>query len=220
MTKRPASVGFNLSKPVSGNSNSIRCFVPDRPSPIMKHLLTPSAALAAFLWSCSSLTVNAAPVYEPAYVNGHTVTISVKDPHPGKPAAQAQNVYFEVIYPIGWRSLTTSIPQCNSCDHGGDGEDFFDYHDHVFSGEPSQPGKGEYGPLWRLNFVLPVYNGNPVHDTAVSKAYAKFLPATSAQAVFALLAATLPDGSRLADLVAVDYVFLAAIVSPNAGGRN
>ena len=66
-----------------------------------------------------------------------------------------------------------------------------------------------------MNFVMPAYNGDPVHDAAVSKAYAKFLPAKSAQAVFALLAATLPDGSRVADLVAVDYVFLAAIVSPN-----
>ncbi|MEO5961442.1 MAG: hypothetical protein ABIR80_20215 [Opitutaceae bacterium] len=183
----------------------------------MKLPLTPSAALAALLLSCSSLTVNAAPpVYEPAYVNGRAVTISIQDPHPGKPAAQAQNVYFEVIYPVGWKSLTASVPICNPCDHGGDGDDFFDYHDHVFSGEPSQPGKGEYGPLWRLNFVLPSYNNDPVHDAAVSQAYAKFLPAKSAQAVFAMLAAKLPDGSPIAELVAVDYVFLAAIVSSKA----
>ena len=156
------------------------------------------------------------PIHEPAYVNGHTVIISVKDPVPGAVARQAQNVYFEVIYPIGWEDLTDSVPQCNPCDHVGDGDDFFDYHDHVFAGEPSAPGQGDYGPLWRLSFVVPAYNGDAAHDAAVGEAYAAFLPVTSADAVQALLAATLPDGSPIAEWFDVDYVFLAAIVDAHA----
>lgn len=172
---------------------------------------------ALLLWSGSTSPATAAPAYEPAYANGHTVLISVKDPLPGKVARQAQNKYYEVIYPIGWQSLTTSVPQCNPCDHGGDGDDFFDYHDHVFSADPFNAGGGAYGPLWRLNFVIPAITGNAQHDAAVVTLYASYLPTTSAQAVKALLAARLStDGSPIAELIDVDYVFLAAIVNANA----
>ena len=174
------------------------------------------ALAALLLWSSSSISATAGPAYEPAYANGHTVIISVKDPFPGKVARQAQNQYYEVIYPIGWQSLTTSVPQCNPCDHVGDGDDFFDYHDHVFAAEPSNTGRGAYGPLWRLNLVVPVLTGNIQHDAAVATLYAAHLPTTSAQAVKALLAVTLADGSPIAELIDVDYVFLAAIVNPNA----
>lgn len=182
----------------------------------MKTILHSSLAFVALIFWASPATTKAGPAYEPAYVNGHTVIISVKDPMPGKVARRAQNKYFEVIYPIGWQMLTTSIPQCNPCDHGGDGDDFFDYHDHVFSGEPSSPGGGVYGPLWRLNFVIPVVTGNAQVDAAIATRYASFLPTTSAQAVNSLLAATLTDGTHIAELIDVDYVFLAAIVNPNA----
>ena len=169
-----------------------------------------------FLSSAASTSVLAGPAYEPAYANGRTVIISVKDPMPGKIARQAQNQYYEVIYPIGWQSLTASVPQCNPCDHGGDGDDFFDYHDHVFGADPFNTGGGAYGPLWRLNFVIPAVTGNLVHDAAVATMYASFLPTTSASAVKTLLAASLADGSPIAELIDVDYVFLAAIVNPNA----
>ena len=184
----------------------------------MKNTITKSViAIAALLfWSGASMCVFAAPIYEPAFVNGHTVIISAKDPFPGTVPRQAQNQYYEVIYPIGWQTLTTSVPQCNPCDHGGDGDDFFDYHDHVFAAEPSSTGKGAYGPLWRLNLVVPVFNGDLQHDAAVATLYAARLPTTSAAAVKALLAATLADGSPIAELIDVDYVFLAAIVSSSA----
>lgn len=171
---------------------------------------------ALVCWSGSSSRAIAGPAYEPAYANGRTVIISVKDPVPGKVARQAQNKYYEVIYPPGFASLTTSVPQCNPCDHAGDGDDFTDYHDHVFSAEPSNPGRGAYGPLWRLNLVVPVLTGEAPHDAAVATLYASRLPVTSAQAVAALLAATLADGSPIAELIDIDYVFLAAIVNPNA----
>ena len=159
----------------------------------------------------------AAPLYEHGYANDHLVTISVQDPHHGKVPRTAQNTYFEVSYPTGWRSLTTAVPICNPCDHGGDGDSLDDYHDHVFSAEPSAPGKGAYGPLWALTLVLPNYTGNTAQDAAISAAYAKFLPTTSSQKVLALLAATLPGtNTPLAVRVDIDYVFLAAIVNPNA----
>ncbi len=157
------------------------------------------------------------PVYEPAYVNGKTVIISVKDPQLGKVPTEAQNDYFEVIYPNGWEALLfPHVPQCNPCEHGGDGDDFYDYHDHVFGGQPGT-GRGAYGALWQLSFVLPLdKTGDPMHDAAVSVAYASHLPVTSAEAVQKLLTATVPDGSPIAERVLVDYHFLAAIVSPKA----
>jgi hypothetical protein len=166
----------------------------------------------------ASSVVAAPPHHELGYVNGRVVTISIKDPHPGKVARSAQNTYFEVSYPIGFQSLTPSVPQCNPCDHVGDGESFDDYHDHVFSAEPSQPEKGGYGPLWSLSLVMPNYTANPAHHAAISAEYAKFLPVRSAQEVTALLAAKLPNTEvPLAVRVDLDYVFLAAIVNANAG---
>ncbi len=184
----------------------------------MKSIISRSiiALTTILLWCASSIRATAGPAYEPAYANGHTVIISAKDPFPGKVARRAQNQYYEVIYPIGWQSLTTSVPQCNPCDHAGDGDDFFDYHDHVFAGEPSNPGRGAYGPLWRLNLVVPAVTGDAQHDAAVAVMYAMHLPTTSSGAVKALLAAKLADGSPIAELIDVDYVFLAAIVNPNA----
>src|SRR5688572_281912 len=171
--------------------------------------LASSTLIVSLLTFAGVSSVVAAPHHEHGYVNDRLVTISVIDPHPGKVAKSAQNTYFEVSYPIGWQSLTSSIPLCNPCDHGGDGDTLDDYHDHVFSAEPSQPGKGGYGPLWSLSLVLPNYTGDPVQDAAVSVAYAKFLPTTSSQKVIALLAATLPGtNTPLAVRVDIDYVFL------------
>jgi hypothetical protein len=160
--------------------------------------------------------------FEPAFANGHLVTISVKDPFPGTVARAAQGDYFEVIYPLGWSALTQSVPQCNPCDHGGDGDDMHDYHDHVFGGEPSQPGAGAYKPIWRLSLVVPAYIVYPKteqdlqHNAAVSAAYAKWLPIKSADAVRQLLAAKLGNGVPIAELLETDYVFQAAFVSANA----
>jgi hypothetical protein len=174
------------------------------------------ASLVIVVGSISSL-VGAPPHHEHAYVNGRIVTISVQDPHPGQVAKSAQNTYYEVSYPEGWNALTSSVPQCNPCDHVGDGDSPDDYHDHVFSAEPSQPEKGGYGPLWSLSLVLPNSTGNPTENAAIAAAYAKFLPTTSAQQVVALLAAKLPNTSiPLAVRVDIDYVFLAAIVNSNA----
>lgn len=183
----------------------------------MSSLATTTLVLTALLcWGSRPADVLAGPpLYEPAYVNGRTVTISVQAP-PGKVAHKALGVYFEVIYPIGWEFLTDSTPLCNPCDHGGDGLDFYDYHDHVFSGEPGNPKDGTYRPLWQLSFVVPAYTGNTDHDLAVSVAYAAYLPVKSAAQVKGLLEATLDDGSPIANWSVVDVFFLAAIVNDKA----
>jgi hypothetical protein len=178
-----------------------------------------AALVATFTVTAHTDLLADAPHHEHGYANGHVITISVKDPIPGRVAAAAQNNYYEVFYPIGWPELTESIPQCNPCDHLGDGDDFSDYHDHVFAGEPSAPRKGTYGPLWRLNLVMPAYTGETEHDLAVSAAYAAFLPITSEGAALALLEATMEDGSPIAVMESIDYVFLAAIVSSSASGH-
>jgi hypothetical protein len=155
------------------------------------------------------------PAYEHAYAEGRIVTISIQDPHPGQSAQKAHGIYFEVIYPIGWELLTESVPQCNPCDHLGDGEDYFDYHDHVFSAAPSSPAKG-YRPLWQLNIIVPAYSDDLAHNLAVSEAYASYLPLTSAADVAELLEATLGDGTPIALRLEEDYVFRATIVNENA----
>ena len=172
-------------------------------------------AMLALLLSPGTAADAAPHLYEEAYVNGHTVTISAKDPFPGKPSREALSDYFEVIYPIGWQDLTDE-PLCNPCDHGGDGDDFFDYHDHVFSAEPAHPGGGEFTALWLLHFVVPAYTGNAALDAEISAAYAAYLPVKSVADIQILLAATLPDGSPIAMQIDTDYAFLVAIVDSSA----
>src|SRR5256885_1850080 len=152
---------------------------------------------------------NAQPGYEPAYVNGKTVTINAIDvPNHASPKAQAD--FYQVVYPIGWQNLGLNAPQCNPCDHEGNGIDFTDFHDHVLDSMPSSPGHGEYSPLWHVYLVIPNYNGNTEHDAAVSQAYATYLPATSETAVDALLGASL-NGQPIAIEIDTHFYFLCAV---------
>ena len=105
-----------------------------------------------------------------------------------------------VVYPIGWEGLGLAPPQCNPCDHAGNGIGFDDFHDHVLDSVPGYPG---YTGLRHVNVILPNYSflvgGNdPVRDTLLSSLYAARLPVTSEQAVNDLLSLTMPDGSPLA----------------------
>lgn len=172
-------------------------------------------AVLSLLLSPGTAADAAQRIYEEGYVNGHIITISAMDPFPGKLPQEALSDYFEVIYPIGWQSLTGE-PLCNPCDHGGDGDDYFDYHDHVFAAEPANPGGGEYTALWLLHFVVPAYTGNAALDAEISTAYAAYLPVKSVAEIQILLAVTLPDGSPIAMQIDTDYAFLVAIVDSNA----
>jgi hypothetical protein len=155
------------------------------------------------------------PGYEPAYVNGITVTINVIEVHQGAPL-QAQADFYEVVYPLGWESLGIGTPQCNPCDHEGDGIDFFDFHDHVLDSMPSSPGHGEFTPLWHVFGVFPAYTGDAAHDALVTLAYAAQLPAKSEAAVYALASSTLPDGSPVAVMIDGQGYFLCSVVNPHA----
>jgi hypothetical protein len=161
------------------------------------------------------------PGYEPAYVNGKTVTINaIEVPNVAPGTAQAD--FYQVVYPIGWQSLGLAPPQCNPCDHDGNGIDFIDFHDHVLDSMPSDPGHGEFTPLWHVFLVVPAYTfilnqpPNPAHDALVSAAYASHLPTKSEAAVDTLLDATLPDGSPVAVEIDTEFYFLCAVVNSHA----
>jgi hypothetical protein len=159
------------------------------------------------------------PEYEPAYVNGNTVTINAIEVSQNAPP-QAQADFYLVVYPIGWEGLGVAPPQCNPCDHGGDGITFDDFHDHVLDSIPADPGHGEFRTLWHVFAVAPAYSfitgGDPANDAAVAAAYASHLPATSEAAVDALVDSTLPDGSPVAVEIDTDSYFLCAVVNQQA----
>jgi hypothetical protein len=183
---------------------------------MFKSLLIFVAAGVALL-ALASPAAAGKPGYEPAYYGGTTVTINAIEV-PQKAPLQAQADFYEVVYPIGWQSLSLAPPQCNPCDHEGNGIDFTDFHDHILDSIPSSPGHGEFSPLWHVFVVLPAYTGDPAHDTLVSAAYATHIPTTSEAAVDALVAATLPDGSPVAVEIDTHFYFVCAVVSPHAAG--
>ncbi len=155
------------------------------------------------------------PFYESAYVNGMTVTINAIEVQQKAPL-QAQADFHEVVYPIGWQSMNIGTPQCNPCDHEGNGIDFTDFHDHILDSMPSSPGHGEYSPLWHVFVVLPAYNGDLTHDAAVNAAYATHIPTKSEVAVDSLVAQTLSDGSPVAIMIDTHFYFLCAVVNAHA----
>jgi hypothetical protein len=160
------------------------------------------------------------PQYEQAYVNNNTVTINAIEV-PQKAPQQAQADFYQVVYPIPFESLGISPPQCNPCDHEGDGIDFIDFHDHVLDSMPSSPGHGEFSPLWHVFLVLPNYTNNLAHDTLVNSKYAELFvagkfPARSEAAVGALLTTILSDNLPLAVQIDTHFYFLCAVVNPHA----
>jgi hypothetical protein len=155
------------------------------------------------------------PGYEPAYYNGSTVTINAIEKKQVAPL-RAQADFYEVVYPIGWQSLGLVPPQCNPCDHQGNGIDFTDFHDHVLDSIPASPGGGEFSPLWHVFVVVPAYNGNPTYDAQINAAYAAHLPAKSEAAGDALVSLKLADGTPVAQEIDTHFYFLCSVVSPNA----
>lgn len=159
------------------------------------------------------------PSYELAYVNGRTVTINAIEVPQNAPH-QAQADFYLVVYPIGWQALGLAPPQCNPCDHEGDGIDFFDFHDHVLDSMPSDPGHGEFRTLWHVFGVAPAYSfftgGDPAKDDAIAEAYARQLPTKSELALNALLESRLPDGSPVAIEVDTGSYFLCSVVDRHA----
>ena len=177
--------------------------------------LSSRATVAGTAASLSGRAAPGKPGYEPAWVNGQLVTINaIEVPNTAVPA-KAQGDFYEVVYPNGWQNLGLAPPQCNPCDHTGDGIDPTDFHDHILDSMPGTPG-GEFSPLWHVSLVLPAYNGNADHDAQVSTAYASHLPTKSESEIDALLGSKAPDGSPLAVEVDTHFYFLCAVVNQQA----
>lgn len=143
---------------------------------------------------------NGKPDSELGYFNGQELEFSADLSIPQRAPAKVQGNIFLVVYPIGFHALGLADPQCNPCDHLGDGITFDDFHDHVLDSIPTAPG---YTALKHVSAVLPNYSflsggNNPQRDSAISAAYAAHLPATSEEAVEDLLNSTAPDGTPLA----------------------
>jgi len=141
------------------------------------------------------------PDYELAYYNGTIVTMNhIEVPqNPGALAHAAADLY-AVIYPAN-HALWPSPPLCNPCVHNGNPI----YHDHVLDSIPSDPGHGEFNPLWHV-FVIRPANALP----ATQAAYAARLPMTSEADVDAAIAA------GVALEVDTHSYFLCSIVNDHA----
>jgi hypothetical protein len=155
------------------------------------------------------------PGYEEAYYNDTTVMINAIE-LPQHAPAQAQADLYEVVYPIGWESMNVPPPQCDPCDHEGNGIDFTDYHDHVLDSVPGSPGGGEYRTLWHVTVVVPAYTQDDAHNAAVGAAYAAHLPIRSEAEVDEIVNETLSDGSPVAVPIPTPIYFLCAVVNPHA----
>jgi hypothetical protein len=185
---------------------------------LMRKLFAALAIAAALVLPLAVATPSASaarPFYEPAYVDGSTVTINVIEVKQGAPL-QAQADFYQVVYPIGWQTLGLAPPQCNPCDHEGNGIDYTDFHDHVLDSMPASPGQGEFTPLWHVFLVVPNYTGDAARDASVMNAYAARIPTTSEAAVDALLATKLADGSPVAVEIDTHFYFLCAVVDGHA----
>jgi len=145
------------------------------------------------------------PEYGLAYYNGRTVVMNEIDvpQNPGVLTHAAADLY-AVIYPPN-HTLWPSPPQCNPCDHNGNGDDLPDFHDHVLDSIPADPGHGEFSPLWHVLVILPAD-----FSPATQAAYAARLPMTSEATLDAAIAA------GVAREVDTGGYFICAIVDPNA----
>jgi hypothetical protein len=166
-------------------------------------LVSSLVGLLSFLFAASPAAGK--PEYEPAYFNGGTVTINaIEVQQNAGPLAHAAADFYQVVYPT-MTNLWPSPPQCNPCDHQGNGIDFTDFHDHVLDSIPSSPGHGEFNPLWHVFLIIPAD-----FSPAGQAAYAAKLPITSEAAVDAAVAA------GVAQEIDTHFYFLCAVVDPHA----
>jgi len=112
---------------------------------------------------------------------------------------------YAVFYPANHALWPSTPPLCNPCDHPGVGNDPRNYHDHVLDSIPSDPGHGEFNPLWHVLVILPAD-----FSPATQAAYAARLPMTSEAAVDAAVAA------GVAREIDTGGYFLCSIVNDHA----
>jgi hypothetical protein len=150
--------------------------------------------------------------FEGAYADGDLFTIGITPPTTSAKPLEDQLSLFLVVYPNGFETLGIGDPICNPCDHGGNGIDPTDFHDHVLTGIGEPPRGGRNAPVFHLFMVHPAYTGNAAHDASVTAAYAGRLPAKSSAAVAALLAAKLNDGSPVSNIADLNLQLTAPVI--------
>lgn len=171
----------------------------------MRRLTLASLVVVGAALAAAAVASGGKPGYEPAYFNGATVTINaIEVPQNAGPLAHAAADFYETAYPPD-KSLWPDTPQCNPCDHAGDGIDFTDFHNHVLDSVPSNPGHGEFNPLWHVFVIIPAD-----FSPAGQAAYAARLPMKSEAQVDAAI------GAGVAVEIDTGFYFLCAVVSPNA----
>lgn len=150
-------------------------------------------------------------LFQPAYVADRVVQFEQRGPSPEGIAESNVHVLYEVEYPTGWAERLAR-PLCTYCDHNGDGENAWDYHDHVLADLPTEAQNAAGEVYWHVHHVLPVYTEDATKDAQISAAYAKKLPAQSGEAVRDLLGSTLADGTPIAEVIDTNYVFTAPLI--------
>jgi hypothetical protein len=101
-------------------------------------------------------------------VNGTTVTINAIEVHQSQGAlTHAAADFYQVVYPTD-HSLWPGTPQCNPCDHQGNGIDPTDFHDHVLDSVPGT-GHGEFNPLWHVFLIVPLSNSEADQEAYVDR---------------------------------------------------
>ena len=171
-----------------------------------------AAMIAVALAFASGGVAAGPPGYEPAYFGGETVTINAIEVKQNEHALeQASAELYVVVYPLVARNAGF-VPQCNPCDHAGNGIDPGDFHDHVLDSIPADPGGGEFSPLWHVLAVRPNYTADPAHNAAVNAAYLSQLPLKSEAAVEAFV-----DAGYAVE-VDTGHYFLCSVVNVHAAG--
>ena len=171
-----------------------------------------AAMIAVALAFASGGAAAGPPGYEPAYFGGETVTINAIEVKQNEHALeQASAELYVVVYPLVARNAGF-VPQCNPCDHAGNGIDPGDFHDHVLDSIPADPGGGEFSPLWHVLAVRPNYTADPAHNAAVNAAYLSQLPLKSDAAVDAFV-----DADYAVE-VDTGHYFLCSVVNVHAAG--
>lgn len=144
---------------------------------------------------------------QPAYFDGRVVNFRNEGPAPDGVTAADARILYEVEYPTGWEE-SLARPFCSYCDHNGDGESAWDYHDHVLTELPIEDSTAAY---WEVVHVLPASTDDAAIDAEIAAAYAELLPADSADEVLALLETQLADGTPIAELIQTGYIFTAPL---------
>jgi hypothetical protein len=153
----------------------------------------------------AATAVSGRPEYELAYYNGTIVTMNhISVPQNPQALDHAAADLYAVFYPAN-HALWPAPPLCNPCDHPGGANDPRNYHDHVLDSIPSDPGHGEFNPLWHVFAIMPVNS-----SAAAQAAFAARLPMTSEAAVDAAIAA------GVAREVDTGSYFLCSIVNADA----